>query len=146
MNVQTPMGKVATLHRMTIGKGFCPHGLKAKALLEGKEDWKKLFQEFHGIMEKEGVAPTPKCKSRAYLMEDYLLGDDEEIGCVHLTVSFLNHPGEPLSQEKIRAVGDTIKSAMVDFFGGIDKTSKGKVEFSLEMRIMLQEMYWRNID
>ena len=36
MNIETPMGKVATLHRMAVGKGFCPHGLKAKALLEAQ--------------------------------------------------------------------------------------------------------------
>lgn len=34
MNMHAPMTKVATLHRMTLGKGLCPHGLKAKALLE----------------------------------------------------------------------------------------------------------------
>ncbi len=34
MNVHSPANKVATLHRMAIGNGFCPHGLKAKALLE----------------------------------------------------------------------------------------------------------------
>ena len=34
MNMHTPVAKTATLHRMAIGKGFCPHGLKAKALLE----------------------------------------------------------------------------------------------------------------
>lgn len=34
MNLHSPMSKTATLHRMAIGSSFCPHGLKAKALLE----------------------------------------------------------------------------------------------------------------
>lgn len=34
MNIQTPIAKRATVYRMAIGKGFCPHGLKSVRLLQ----------------------------------------------------------------------------------------------------------------
>ena len=117
---------------------------QAKALLGDKVDWKPLFQKFHSTMTAQGVAPAAKCKSRAYPMEDFLLGEGEEIGFVHLTVSYLNPPDGPLSEEKIRTVGGTIKAAMLEFFGGPDKI--GKVEFSMELRDMPKHMYWRHTD
>ena len=76
-------------------------------------------------------------------MKDFLLGEDETIGFVHLTVSYLNPPDGPLSEEKVRIVGGAIKAAMVDFFGG---GANDKVEFSMEMRDMPKHMYWRHTD
>ncbi|CAB9499580.1 expressed unknown protein [Seminavis robusta] len=118
---------------------------QAKELLpaEIKDDWKPLFKKFHGIMNDQGIAPAPKCKSRAYLADNFLLGEDEEAGMVHLSVAFLDLP-EPLTKEKLRSLGDTLKATMVEFFGGAGKT--GKVEFSVELRLMPKEMYWRNGD
>lgn len=115
---------------------------QAKALLQGKDDFKPLFQQFHSTMASQGIAPAAKCKSRAYPMADFLLGEDETIGFVHLTVSYLNPPDGPLSEAKIRSVGSAIKAAVVEFFGG----ATDKVEFSMEMRDMPKHMYWRHTD
>jgi 5-carboxymethyl-2-hydroxymuconate isomerase len=128
---------------------------QAKDLLplqkNAKDDWRPLFHKFHSIMNDNGIAPASRCKSRAYPVDNFLLGDDdddddEEAGFVHLTVSFLDAPVESFhSNEKLRLVGDKIKAAMVEFFGGAAGNT-GKVEFSVELRIMPKEMYWKHTD
>ena len=105
-----------------------------------KDDFKPLLKKFHAIFNVNGITPASKCKSRANPLTDYLLGEDPEASFVHLSVSFLDHP-TPLAQDKLRLVGDQVKAAMVEFFDGV-----AKVEFSMEMRFLRKELYWRNAD
>ena len=65
MNMHTPVAKTATLHRMAIGKGFCPHGLKAKALLERQgftviDDTLTTREQVDAFKAQHGVESTPQ--------------------------------------------------------------------------------------
>mmetsp|Transcript_17283 Transcript_17283/g.24969 ORF Transcript_17283/g.24969 Transcript_17283/m.24969 type:complete len:122 (-) Transcript_17283:68-433(-) len=101
-------------------------------------DWKPLFKKLHGIMsEKTGVGIS-KCKSRAFLLDNYIVGDNEDGQFVHLTVNTVDGG---LPQETKRAAGDALKEAMIAFFPG---AAEKNIEFSVELRLIPKELYWKH--